>query len=58
MSSALLPLIEASLRSGSLLEMSKEKELVFTHLSLIRVLAKNSCLVPCLLLLDEHYIPS
>ncbi|KAL4506801.1 hypothetical protein ABPG72_001222 [Tetrahymena utriculariae] len=57
MSSALLPLVESSLRSGSLLEMSKDKELVFTYLSLLRVIAKNSCLVPCLLPLDPRYVP-
>lgn len=57
MSSALLPLVESSLRSGSLLEMSKDKDLVFTYLSLIRVMAKNSSLVPLLLPLDPRYLP-
>lgn len=57
MSSALLPLVESSLRSGSLLEMSKDKDLVFTYLSLIKVMAKNSSLVPLLLPLDPRYLP-
>lgn len=57
MASALLPLIESSLRSGSLLEMSKDKDLVFTYLSLLKVMSKNSCLVPCLLPVDPRYVP-
>lgn len=57
MQSALLPLIESSLRSGSLLEMSKDKDLVLTYLSLLRVMSKNACLIPCLLPLDQRYFP-
>jgi hypothetical protein len=56
-SSALLPLLENAFRSGSLLEMNKERELVFSYLRLVKVMSKHRCLVPCLLDLDRHYIP-
>lgn len=55
--SALLPLLEASLRSGSLLEISKESELFFSFLKIIKALSKHKDLVPCLLDLDPHYQP-
>lgn len=55
--SALLPLLEAAFRSGSLLEMSKEADLMFSYIRLVRVIASHNSLVPCLLNIDPHYSP-
>jgi hypothetical protein len=56
--SSLLPLIEAAFRSGSLLEMSKEQDLIYSYLRLVKVVARHPGLVPCLLQLDKHYRPT
>ena len=55
--SALLPLLEATFRSGSLLDMSKDAELFFCQLRLVRVISRHHGLIPCLLDLDAHYQP-
>ena len=39
--SALLPILEQAMRSGSLLEMAKETELYNSYLALIQEIAKN-----------------
>jgi hypothetical protein len=53
--SALLPILETNFRSGSLLEMGKEMDLVFCYLRVVRVMAKHRALVPTLMDIDSHY---
>lgn len=55
--SALLPLLESTFRSGSLLDMSKDADLFFCQLRLVRVMSHHHALIPCLLDLDPHYQP-
>jgi hypothetical protein len=55
--SCLLPLIESSLRSGSLLDISKESELFRNYLHITRSLANNPATIDCLLPLDPKYKP-
>jgi len=55
--SALLPLLEAAFRSGSLLEMSKDHELTLCFLSLTKTLAKHKNLAPLLMRIPKNYIP-
>lgn len=55
--SALLPLLETTFRSGSLLEMSKDLELVFSFLRVVKVIAEHQVIVPALLDIDPHYQP-
>ncbi|EGR33396.1 ubiquitin-like modifier activating enzyme 6, putative, partial [Ichthyophthirius multifiliis] len=55
--SSLLPLIESALRSGSLLDISKESELFFTYLRIIKVFSTHQNLVSLLFDLGDQYIP-
>jgi len=55
--SALLPLIEAAFRSGSLLDMSKDSELFISFLRITRLFSRHHSLIPLLLDLDRHYFP-
>ena len=55
--SCLLPVLEASLRGGSLLEISKYAELFTGELSFVKAIAKNSVLVPCLMEIPKEYEP-
>ena len=55
--SALLPLIEAAFRSGSLLDMSKDSELFISFLRITRLFSRHHSLIPLLLELDRHYVP-
>ena len=56
--SCLLPLIESALRSGSLLDISKEADLFRSYLNIIKSLANNPGTVSCLLDIDPKYKPS
>ena len=55
--SALLPLIEAAFRSGSLLDMSKDADLFICFLRITKLFSKHHSLIPLLLDLDPHYVP-
>ena len=55
--SALLPLIETSLSSGSLLEMAKESDLILSYLDLLDKFRENPKLATLLVELDPHYSP-
>lgn len=55
--SALLPLIEAAFRSGSLLDMSKDAELFICFLRIAKLFSRHHSLIPLLLDLDPHYVP-
>eukprot|EP01022_Parablepharisma_sp_SALTPOND_P020985 TRINITY_DN395_c0_g1_i1.p1 TRINITY_DN395_c0_g1~~TRINITY_DN395_c0_g1_i1.p1 ORF type:complete len:5656 (-),score=802.26 TRINITY_DN395_c0_g1_i1:1614-18581(-) len=55
--SSLLPLLEASLASSSLLEMAKEFDLVTVYLDLLDKFREKDKLVPLLVELDPHYKP-
>ncbi|CAD8207678.1 unnamed protein product [Paramecium octaurelia] len=55
--SALLSLLEAAFRSGSLLEMSKDFDLNLCYLQLTKTLAKHKNLTPLLLKIPPNYIP-
>ncbi|CAD8118277.1 unnamed protein product [Paramecium sonneborni] len=55
--SALLSLLEAAFRSGSLLEMSKDFDLNLCYLQLTKTLAKHKNLTPLLLKIPSNYIP-
>jgi len=55
--SALLPSLECSFRSGSLLEMGKECDLFFSYLKLINAISQHQALLPCLLPLGRQYEP-
>jgi len=55
--SALLPILESSLRGGSLLEISKSAELFKGELSFIKALTKKKCLVPILMSIPKCYEP-
>ena len=55
--SSLLPSVEAALRAGSILEMSKELDLYLTYLSLIEAFAQKKSLIGLLLDIDEVYEP-
>lgn len=37
--------------------MSKDKELIFTYLRLIKVMSENKSLLVCLMPLDDRYLP-
>jgi hypothetical protein len=52
-----LPLLESSLRSGSILDISKEPILFKHYLELIRTLAKNPSTIDCLLPISSDYKP-
>jgi hypothetical protein len=56
-SSALLPIIEAALRGGSLLEIGKDSEVFKAYLHLIKTIAKHESLIPCLLNIPQTYTP-
>lgn len=47
--SCLLPLLESQLRSGSLLDISKEPELFKSYLHIVRLLASHPATIECLL---------
>jgi len=55
--SALLPILESSLRGGSLLEISKSAELFKGQLSFIKALTNNKSLVPILMSIPKCYEP-
>jgi len=55
--SALLPLLEAAFRNGSLVDMGKESDLYFSYLRLVKAISTHKNLIPCLLELDRHYQP-
>jgi hypothetical protein len=56
--SALLPILEAAFRNGSILEISKEAETYHSYLELTRALSKQSNLLPCLIEIDQRYKPN
>lgn len=56
-SSCLLPLLESSMRGGSLLEISKNADLFKAELDFIKVLGKNENLIPCLIEIPKCYEP-
>lgn len=55
--SALLPTLEAALRSGSLLEMVKEYDLNMAYLGFVMELANHSSLIDLVLDIGESYEP-
>lgn len=55
--SALLPIIENSLRGGSLLEISKYAELIQGELNFIQILARTKKLIPTLMSVPKIYEP-
>jgi hypothetical protein len=55
--SALFPILEAALRSGSLLEMAKEINLFNSYMDLIAELANNRVLSHGLMDIGDDYIP-
>lgn len=55
--SALLPLLEAAFRNGSLVDMGKESTLYLSYLRLVKAMSNHKILIPCLLELDRHYQP-
>lgn len=55
--SALLPIIENSLRGGSLLEISKYADLIQGELSFIQILARSKKLIPTLMPIPKYYEP-
>lgn len=55
--SCLLPLIETAFRSGSMIQMSKQIDLVSLYLKLVRILASNPKTIHILGELDDHYEP-
>jgi hypothetical protein len=55
--SALLPLLEAAFRSGSLLEMAKEADLYKAYMRLVIAIAKHRVLAPIFLDLPRNYVP-
>ncbi|KAL4475099.1 hypothetical protein ABPG74_001795 [Tetrahymena malaccensis] len=56
--SSLLPLLESSFRSGSLLEICKESQLMIQYLQLVEVMSQNKSLIKCLMKLDQRYQPA
>lgn len=56
--SCLLPLIESALRSGSLLDISKEADLFRSYLNIIKSMSANPSTISCLLEIDPKYKPS
>ncbi|KAL4512083.1 hypothetical protein ABPG72_005085 [Tetrahymena utriculariae] len=56
--SSLLPLLESSFRSGSLLEICKESQLMIQYLQLVEVMSQNKNLIKCLMKLDQRYQPT
>jgi hypothetical protein len=56
--SSLLPILEAALRSGSLLEIAKESTLFNTYLDIVEQLCKNQKLMFVLQDLSKDYIPA
>lgn len=55
--SALLPLLENVFGNNSLLEICKEAQLMQVYLRFVKTLAKHEALVPCLLSLDQRFVP-
>ena len=55
--SALLPMLEAAFRSGSLLEMSKDSELNQAYLGLTKTISKHKLLAPLLMKIPPNYLP-
>jgi hypothetical protein len=52
-----MPLLESALRSGSLLDISKEAELFKSYLQIIRLLSAHPSTIECLLDLEKRYNP-
>ena len=57
LNSALLPILESAMRSGSLMEMSKETVLYNTYLDLIKSMAQSPVLAFILLDIGDEYEP-
>jgi hypothetical protein len=55
--SALLPILEAAFRSGSLLEMTKESELYMGYMALVKALSMHRALAPLFLPIPKQYEP-
>jgi len=55
--SALLPTLEAALRSGSLLDMAKEYDLNMAYLSFVQEIASHPSLIDLVLDIGELYLP-
>jgi hypothetical protein len=55
--SCLLPLLESALRSGSLLDISKESELFKCYLQIVKLLSNHPSTIDCVLDLDKRYKP-
>lgn len=55
--SALLPIMEAAFRGGSLLEIGKDSEVFKAYLKLVKTIAKHESLIPCLLDIPTKYTP-
>jgi len=55
--SAILPIIESALGTGSLLEMAKEVDLYKSYLELVRILAEDANLSFTLLDIGNEYVP-
>lgn len=58
MESCLLPLIENTLRAGTLLEISKDSKRVMAVLNLLVKMSKHNELIPCLHKISHKYQPS
>ena len=55
--SCLLPILESALRSGSLLDISKDSELFKCYLQIVKLIAKHPSTIECVLDLDKRYKP-
>lgn len=55
--SALLPALEAGFRSGSLLEMAKDYEIIMAYLEFVQELSNHSTLIDLLLDIGDKYEP-
>jgi hypothetical protein len=55
--SCLLPILESSLRSGSLLDISKEAELFKAYLQIVKLLSSHPSTIDCVLELEKKYKP-
>lgn len=52
-----MPLLESALRSGSLLDISKDAELFKCYLQIVKLLASHPATIECVLDLDKKYKP-
>jgi hypothetical protein len=56
--SCLLPLIENTFRTGSLLDMFKHADLYHSYIKLIQILTQNSHFTSLLIEIGPHFIPN